>query len=133
MDMTMWDKIPEEQQLYLSRHGRHFNKRLCDWAVKKMRRKGGEKIQPYTREDVEAMLIAIGKSIEKYDAPYDAVYLSNMAKADFFGSSLTTNEQVAMWVDDVMTDPDSYDGMVLNRWLSDMAGKGVWIDWEHMV
>lgn len=133
MDMTMWDKIPEEQQLYLSRNGRHFNKRLAEWAVSKMRKHGGEKVQPYTREDVEAMLATIGKSLDNYDAPYDAIYLANMAKADFLGSSLATNEQVAKWVDDVMSDPDAYDGMVLNRWLADMAGKGAWIDWERMV
>ena len=137
MDMTMWDKIPEEMQLYLSRHGRHFNKRLCEFAARKMRKIDSAgtrtKITPYTREEVEAMLGGIGKTLEDYDAPYDAIYVANMAKSDFLGSSLPDTAHVAQYVDDVMSDPDAYDGMVLNRWLADMAGKGTWIDWERMV
>lgn len=132
MDMTIWDKIPEEMQVYLSRNGKHFNKRLCEWAVGKMR-KGGKRLEPITKEQLGAIFKEAGKNLEDYDAVYDAVYLANMAKADFLGGCLSTNEQLAKYVDDVLVDDDGYEGMVLNRWLADMAGKGVWIDWERMI
>lgn len=133
----MWDKIPEEQQLYLSRNGRHFNKKLCEFAVSLMRKEGpsGNKVRviPLEREEVEKMLAENGISMSDFDAPYDAVYVANMAKNDFLGSSLEDEQHVAKYVKDVLDDADGYDGLVLNRWLADMAGKGKWIDWERMV
>lgn len=137
MDITLWDKIPEEQQLYLSRNGRHFNKKLCEFAVSLMRKEGpsGNKVRviPLEREEVEKMLAENGISMSDFDAPYDAVYVANMAKNDFLGSSLEDEQHVAKYVKDVLDDADGYDGLVLNRWLADMAGKGKWIDWERMV
>lgn len=132
-DMTIWDRLPEAQRVYLSRNGRHFNKKLCDFAVGKMEGEDGEKLTPYTREDVESMLTEIGIKTEDIPAPYDAVYVANMAKSDFLGSSIEDKEHLAKYVVDVLFDEDGYDGMVLNRWLSDMAGKGIWIDWERMI
>lgn len=136
MDMTIWDKMPDEQKAYLSKNGRHFNKKLCEFAVSKMRKKeevGSKQPQPYTREEVEAMMSAIGITPDKIPYPYDAVYVANMAKCDFLGSSIEDKEHIAKYVGDVLCDADGYEGMVLNRWLSDMAGKGIWIDWERMI
>lgn len=137
MDMTMWDKIPEEMQLYLSRNGKHFNKRLCEFAVGLMKGKGPDGspngFEPVTRDKTEAMLTEAGLDIGNYKAPYDAVYLANMAMSDFIGSSIPDKMHVAMYIDDVLTDPDGYDGMVFNRWLADVAGAGIWVDWEKMV
>ena len=141
MDMTMWDKIPEEMQLYLSRNGKHFNTRLCEFAVGLMRGKENEKEKekendkdnPITREQTESMLSAAGLDISDYAAPYDAVFVANMAKSDFLGSSLPDMAHVVKYVDDLLTDPDGYEGMVFNRWLADVAGKGVWVDWEKML
>ncbi|MBP5219324.1 MAG: hypothetical protein J6034_01295 [Bacteroidaceae bacterium] len=135
-DMTIWDKLPDEQKAYLSKNGKHFNKKLCEFAVSKMRMKegtDGKTLPPYTREDVEAMLLSIGVKQEKIQAPYDAVYVANMAKSDFYGSSLEDKEHIAKYVADVLFDMDGYDGMVMNRWLADMACKGIWIDWEMMI
>lgn len=135
MDISIWDKIPEEMQLYLSRNGKHFNKRLCEFAVMHMRGKEEEKedIKPYTREQTEKMLLDAGFNITDYDAPYDAVYLANMAKYDYMGSSLEDAEHVARYINDTLTDADGYEGMVFNRWIADVSGKGVWVDWERMV
>ena len=90
MDITLWDKIPEEQQLYLSRNGRHFNKKLCEFAVSLMRKEGTDgtmaRLKPLGREEVETMLMKNGISMNSFEAPYDAVYVANMAKNDFMGS-----------------------------------------------
>ncbi len=137
MDMTMWDKIPEEMQLYLSRNGKHFNKRLCEFAVGRMRKKDKNgnpvRLTPVTRDETEAMLAEAGYDISDYDAPFDAVYVANMANADYMGSSLEDRAHVAKYVNDTLADPDAYEGQTFNRWLADMAGRGVWIDWEKMV
>ncbi len=132
-DMTIWDKLPDEQVAYLSKNGKHFNKKLCEFAVNLMKDRDGAKQTPYTREDVDAMLTTIGYKPEKIPAPYDAVYIANMVKNDFFGDSIEDKEHVAKYVADVIFDADGYEGMILNRWLADMAGMGVWIDWERMI
>ena len=133
MDLTIWDKIPEEQQLYYSRNGRHFNKRLCEYAVSQMRDSKGGRVTAYTKDEISTILATINKTLNDYDAPYDALYVANMAKSDFVGSSLEDNIHIARYINDVMNDADGYDGMILNRWLADMASKGKWIDWERMV
>ena len=34
------DKMPSGMEEYLAQNGWHFNKKLCDWAVSKMRKRG---------------------------------------------------------------------------------------------
>jgi hypothetical protein len=56
-----------------------------------------------------------------------------MAKADFFGSSLTSDSQVAMFIRDYIDDEDAYDGMPFSRYYIDTVKKGIPIDWEEML
>jgi len=81
------DTMPSGMQDYLSYYGWHFNKRLCDFAVKKMISKQGTRIIPYTKEVLESLMQKHGITIEKGQG-YDCVYVANMAKADYFGSSI---------------------------------------------
>ena len=34
------DKMPSGMEEYLAQNGWHFNKKLCDWAVSKMHKRG---------------------------------------------------------------------------------------------
>jgi hypothetical protein len=56
-----------------------------------------------------------------------------MAKADFFGSSLTNDNQIAHFIKDYIDDEDAYDGMPFSRFYIDTVKKGVPIDWEEML
>lgn len=64
---------------------------------------------------------------------YDYVYVANMCKADFLGSSVVDENHLAKYVKDVIDDADAYDGIVFNRWYADMCRKGIAIDWENMI
>ena len=50
----IYDRIPEDMKAYLSNYGFNFSKKMCEWAVSKMKAKNG-KITPMTKEDVEAL------------------------------------------------------------------------------
>lgn len=120
---------------YLRYNGPHFNKKLCQFAVDMMEKKVGStmvKITPYTKENVDQILQRNGIKLE-HNQLYDYVYVANMCKADFLGSSVVDENHLAKYVKDVIDDADAYDGIVFNRWYADMCRKGIAIDWENMI
>jgi hypothetical protein len=64
---------------------------------------------------------------------WDYVYVANMGKADFLGSSLTNELQLATFIKDYIDDEDAYDGMPFSRFYIDTVKKGIPIDWEGML
>lgn len=121
------DKYPSGMEDYLAFNGWHFNKKMCDWAVSKMYKinvaKRKEYITPYTKETVENLLKANNIKLDK-DVGYDAVYVANMAKADFYGSSISDDAHLAKFIKDYLDDPDGYDGIVFTRFYADCIGSG---------
>lgn len=136
IDMSRLDSrsaFPSGMEDYLEFNGWHFNKKMCQWAVSRMyKEKDGVKtyITPYTKETVEALIKKYNISLE---VNYDAVYIANMAKADFFGSSIPDESRLALYVKDVMTDSDAYDGMPFTRFYADCIGSGTSIPWEDVL
>jgi len=131
-DMTQFDKKPEGMINYLQYNGPHFNEKLCKFAVSKMTKKINNQqvpITPFTKKEVDTMLENYGIKLEN-NSLRDYVYVANMCKADFMGSSIEDSLHVARYVKDVIDDGDAYDGIVFNRWLADMARKGEPIDWD---
>lgn len=134
-DLTQYDIKPEYMVNYLRYNGPHFNKKLCQFAVSMMEKKVGStmvKITPYTKENVDQILQRNGIKLE-HNQLYDHVYVANMCKADFLGSSVVDENHLAKYVKDVIDDDDAYDGIVFNRWYADMCRKGIAIDWENMI
>lgn len=82
-----------------------------------------EYIKPYTKEDVENLLKAHGLKLDQ-DSGYDSVYVANMAKADFYGSSISDDAHLAKFIKDYLDDPDGYDGIVFTRFYADCIGSG---------
>jgi hypothetical protein len=121
------DKYPSGMEDYLAFNGWHFNKKMCDWAVSKMYKinvaKRKEYISPYTKEAVENLLKANNIKLDK-DVGYDAVYVANMAKADFYGSSISDDMHLSKFIKDYLDDPDGYDGIVFTRFYADCIGSG---------
>lgn len=129
--------IPEDMQQYLSFYGYHFNKKMYEYAVGKMKKKNrttGEKesLSPIDMEEFE-------KSLKRYrvEIPsnnlYDAAYLASMIEADFWGSSIEDEEHMARYIKDVLCDVDGYDGLVFSRFLADCSAKGNVIFWDKML
>ena len=130
------DTFPSGMEEYLAQNGWHFNKKLCEWAVSKMKKKNQlnkiDKITPYTKDNLDALLKANNVSIEN-DVGYDALYVLNMAKADYHGSSITEDVKMIKFVKDYLDDPDGYDGIALTRFYADCIGKGEMIPWEDVI
>ena len=130
------DKYPSGMEDYLAFNGWHFNKKMCEWAVSKMYKinvaKRKEYIAPYTKETVESLLKANNVKLDN-EVGYDAVYVANMAKADFYGSSISDDMHLAKFIKDYLDDPDGYDGIVFTRFYADCIGSGTPIMWEDML
>lgn len=134
-DLTQYDIKPESMVNYLRYNGPHFNNKLLQFAAKNMSKKQGSlllPITPYTKEEIDSILRQYNITL-KNNQLYDYIYVANMVRADFFGSSITSNEQIAKYIKDVIDDEDAYDGIVFNRWYADMCRKGIIINWEEMI
>lgn len=135
-DLTQYDIKPEGMINYLRYNGPHFNKKLCDFAVGLMQKRVGStaliKITPMSKEEVDKLLSDNGVTL-KSGQLYDHVFVANMCKADFLGSSVPDAQHQAKYVKDVLDDDDAYDGIVFNRWYADMCRKGIVIDWDQML
>lgn len=117
---------------YYRLYGPHFTKELCNFAVGMMENESGP-ITPFTKQEIEAKLAATGIKLQ-YNKMYDFVYVANMCKADFLGSAVPNDDQhLCEYIKKVVDDPDGYDGQIFNRWMSDMEGMHVPVDWSDFV
>lgn len=135
MRLDARSSFPSKMEDYLEFYGWHFSKKMEEWAASKMYKEvSGKKqyITPYTKEDVENLLKRTGITLEG-GVTYDAVYIANMAKADFLGSSITDETHLAKYVKDVCGDADAYDGMPFTRFYADCIGAGCPIMWEDVL
>lgn len=135
VNFTQYDVYPEAMLIYMRNYGPHFNKKLCDFAVSKMKRNINgkmQKIQPILKEDLHNKMNMNGFILEN-DQLYDSVYVANMCKADFLNSSIVDELHMFKYVKDVIDDPDAVDGLIFNRWYADMCYMGIAIDWEEML
>lgn len=125
--------FPSGMEDYLQFNGWHFSKKMCQWASSRMYKgegKSKEYIQPYTKETLEQLA---KKYNQQFEIDYDGVYIANMAKADFLGSSIPDEAHLILYVKDVITDPDAYDGMPFTRFYADCIGSGTSIPWEDLL
>ena len=64
---------------------------------------------------------------------YDFVYVANMARADFFKSSLKDEAALAQFIKDMVDDPDQEDGFIFNRFYADCNHNGIGIPWDDVL
>lgn len=124
-------------EAYLSNFGWHFNKKMCDFAVSLMKKINPatgkkERIEPISKEKVEELLTKYGVKLDN-NSLYDFVYVANMGKADFFKSSIPDEQHLAVYVKDVIDDPDAPDGTTMRRWYATMIASGEPIEWDEMI
>lgn len=126
--LDVYDDRPPAMKRYLKYYGWHFNQKLCEFAVSKMKH-GKAKL---SKERVDSILNKHSVILEN-DELYDSVYVMNMGNNDFMGSSIIDERHLALYVKDVIDDEDGYDGIVFNRWYADTVKQGIPIDWEEMI
>lgn len=137
MRLDSYDIYPSGMREYLSTYGWHFSKKMCEWAVSRMY-KDGENNKPeqaipnYTRERVDLLLKRFNLKLEK-NKGYDDVYVANMCKFDFLGSSIDNEMKLAQFIKDYIDDADAYEGMPFTRFYADCIGSGTPIMWEDML
>lgn len=130
------DKMPSGMEDYLSLNGWHFNKKLCEWAIKRMWRldKDGnkEEIKITPKEEIVELFKKYDIKVENC-VGYDVIFVYHMAKSDYLGSSIVNERCLAQYVKDYIDDPDGYDGLPMTRFYADCIGSGTPIMWEDMV
>ena len=129
--------LPEDMERYLSYYGYHFNKKLYEFAVEKMEKKDRQTGKKESVNPVDIDNLERGLKKYKVDVPsediYDAAYIASMVDADFWGSSIRDEEQMFLYIKDVLCDVDGYDGIVFCRFLADCSAKGMPIMWDRML
>lgn len=137
MRLDSYDIYPSGMREYLSTYGWHFSKKMCEWAVSRMYKDGEENkpeqaIPNYTRERVDLLLKRFNLKLEK-NKGYDDVYIANMCKFDFLGSSIDNEMKLTQFIKDYIDDADAYEGMPFTRFYADCIGSGTPIMWEDMI
>lgn len=131
------DVLPEDMISYLANYGRHFNKKLCEFAISNMftTEKDNDKkvkLKKISKEEIDNLLRSYNVRLENNQL-YDYIYVAHMCKADFLYKSVPDEHHMALYIKDVIDDVDGYDGLVFNRWYADTRRKGIAIDWEEML
>lgn len=126
------DILPSGMREYISNYGFHFSKKACDFAVSLMRDSKGERISTTTKEAVDDFLRRFRIDLERKHG-YDYVFVYHMAVADYFKSSISDEQHLAMFVKDYIDDEDASEETPFRRWLATMVGNGIGIDWEDII
>ena len=126
--LDMYDDMPKAMRKYLAYNGWHFNKSLCDFAISLMR-KHGKKLEAISKENVDKLLEQYKIQLDN-NVGYDYVFVANMCKADYYGSSITDDRHVALYIKDTIDDEDAADGTTMRRWYATMVANGVMVDWD---
>lgn len=125
-------KTTKSYNKYLSLYGPHFTKALCDFAVGLME-KNDVPITPLSKVDIDNKLKATNIKLN-YNQLCDYIYVANMCKADFLGEAVPNDdEHLCKYIKGVIDDQDGYDGQVFYRWLSDIEGMKIPVDWSEFV
>ena len=132
-----YDRFPEGFREYLSTYGWHFSKKMCEWAISRMKKENTstgkkEDVEPYTKEKLEEMLTGANVKLKNCEG-YDHVYIAAMVKADFFKSSIPDEQHLLLYLKDYFNDIDGYDGKAFTRFVADCSARGIPILWSDLM
>lgn len=126
------NNMPDGMREYLSYHGYHFSRKMCEWAVSNMRDKNDKPLNMLSYEQVETLLKNYGVKIDN-DNGYDKVFVLHMCFSDYIKGSVPDERYACMYVKEVLDDRDGYPEIAFMRFLADCSGKGISIRWEDMI
>lgn len=137
LPLDIYDYRPKAMDAYLAAYGWHFGKKACEEAVSKMRKTNPatgkkERIEPMTKEKVDELLARYNVKLE-YNTLYDYVYTANQGLADMYKSSVPDEQHLALYIKDVIDDPDNHGGQVFRKFYASEVGKGNPIEWEDLL
>lgn len=122
---------------YIDAYGWHFSKKACEYAVSLMKKKTpsstkAEKIEPWTKEQVEDLLKRNNITLNN-NKLYDFVFVANMARAYYMGSSIKDEQHLALFIKDYIDDVDASDEITFRRWLASLVANDEHIEWTDIL
>lgn len=130
--MELYDELPSGMKQYLRHYGWHFSPKMVEWAASMMVDRKGNAIKPYKKDELVALLESNGVDVDEKFI-YDALYVANMAKADFLGSSIADEAHLAKFVGDYLNDKDGYTGQAFARFYADLSKQDIPVYWEDVL
>ena len=97
-----------------------------------MRDRNGNRIAPKTKEQVDEFLRTHGVTLEN-NKGWDAAYVHAMATADYYGSSITDDTRLALYVKDFLDDRDGTKTKAFDHFVVDCRQKGEPIFWDTLM
>lgn len=117
---------------YLEDYGHHFNTKLFEFAVAGMRDRAGQRIKPWDKAKTEEFLRSNGV-IVRNNFGHDAAYVLNMARADYYGSSITDDVHLALYVRDYLDDIDGTETRAFDEYYIKTVAQGTPVFWDEML
>lgn len=131
--LDYYDITPKGMDAYMASHGRHISKPMLEWAVGMMRDRKGNKVMVPDKKQFDSILSAHGVTIERKEGFYDPLYVWCMAKADYFGSSISDDQHMARYVGDYINDIDGTKTRAFDELYINLVAKGIDIPWEDLI
>ncbi len=121
--LDSYGKMPSGLSDYLQTYGWHFSKKMCEWAVSKMKKKNPqtgkeESIEMKPKEQIDEFLKKYGVKIDNAKGN-DLVYQYHVGVADYKGSSISDDAHLALYLKDYFEDVDSYPEKAFTNFYSD--------------
>ena len=137
LPLDIYDDMPRFMKAYVAHFGWHFTKKAFNYAVKHMMHKNPasgkmEAIEPWDKEQVEELLKSNGVKLDNC-VMYDHVYVANMAKADYYKSSIPDEAHLALFVKDYLDDPDGASDIAFRTWVQKGISLGTPVDFEELI
>lgn len=130
--LDYYEHKPRLMGTYLKNYGWHFSKAMCEWATSMIKDRYNNKFEPYSLDKVTTLFAQNGIEL-KNNLGYDAVYVMNMAKADFLGSSLPDEYHLLLFVKDYLDDIDGSSTRAFDEFYAKCIALGIPIIWEDML
>ena len=131
--LDFYEIPPKGMNAYLASHGHHFSKPMLEWAVSMMRDREGRRIELIEKKQLDDALKTAGVVLKRTEGYYDPVYVWCMAKADYYGSSITDDLKLAVYVRDYIDDPDGNPTRAFDEFYVNCLAKGIDIPWIDLL
>lgn len=131
------DYRPKAMDAYLRFNGWNFSKKAYEYAVKGMFKRNTntgkrEKVEVPSKEKIDEIFKRYNINLE-HNKGYNYMYAFAMGYADYYKSSITDEQHLAMYVKDVIDDPDNEGGNVFRKFYADCVAKGEPLEWEDLL
>lgn len=89
-------------------------------------------LHPYDKDQVEALMKQFNVEL-KNDVEYNKVYVLNMVRADYMGSSIVNEQYACMFVKDYLDDVDGSPTRALDEYYAKCIACGTPFSWEDYI